>query len=161
MKKYIRTFLVFYLIALSFQLLGGLIAHLFWQGAVAKTSLPNWIPPRQWIPIIWSLIFIGIGISGTVLWVNREKKHAKIALTFWIATLILNLLWVLFYYYFRDALLTSVDLTLLLLTVCGTIGYSFLIHKGAGYCLIPFALWVTYLVLFHWNIYLLGLYVFY
>jgi tryptophan-rich sensory protein len=105
---------------------------------------PSITPPNFVFPIVWTILFILIGIS-IYLSLTSAKKKAKNKILFWfIVNLILNSVWTLFYFNLHNPLLALVDLILIIVTIVYIIILTHKSNKLSSYLLVPYLLWVSF-----------------
>ncbi len=105
---------------------------------------PSITPPNFVFPIVWTILFILIGIS-IYLSLTSAKKKAKNKILFWfIVNLILNSVWTLFYFNLHNPLLALVDLILIIVTIVYLIILTHKSNKLSSYLLVPYLLWVSF-----------------
>lgn len=115
-------------------------------GSWYQTTLikPWFVPPNIVFPIVWTTLFILMGIALWVLIRNRHEPEGKTALLLFGIQLILNLLWSYLFFSLQSPfaalveLLTLVGVLIALVTVC------FRVQKTAGYLLAPYLAWVCF-----------------
>ena len=89
---------------LAFQLVGYFLGHVTqinidtWYSTLHKSNLT---PPAIVFPIVWSILYAMIALSGWSLWQQRQHPKAKIALGFYSVQMILNWSWSLLFFHFH------------------------------------------------------------
>lgn len=124
-------------------------------GDVVKPPLS---PPFIVFPIVWSALYILMGISFYLVWINKnaayeEKKNAFII---YFASLFLNFIWSPVFFSLRQYLLAVVLLAALLITVIITAVKYHRINKWAGLLQIPYIIWLVIAGYLNIGIYLLN-----
>ncbi len=109
-----------------------------------QTVKPSITPPNFVFPIVWTTLFILIGIS-IYLSLTSAKKKAKNKILFWfIVNLVLNSVWTLFYFNLHNPLVAFIDLILILATIVYLILLTYKANKLSSYLLVPYFLWVSF-----------------
>lgn len=132
---------------LAFQLIGyflGTITHVnitTWYQTLHKSSLT---PPAIVFPIVWSILYAMIAVSGWFLWHHRHQPKAKTALGFYSAQMILNWAWSPLFFNFHLIGLSFCCIVLIILLTLITI---LLTRKGFRFSsnmLIPYLIWLIF-----------------
>ena len=123
---------------------GGLSALLAKDNMDSFASLnkPPLSPPGWIFPVVWTVLFILMGIAS--YFVAVSDKRNRTALEFYGVQLLFNFLWSLIFFNLSQYLLAFIWLIILWLLVLITTGLFYLISKPAGYLMIPYILWVTF-----------------
>lgn len=101
-------------------------------------------PPNFVFPIVWTALFIMIGISLYFSWVNAKKKErGKVAFVFGI-NLLLNVLWSALFFGLKNPLAAFFDLILLWISILAMIFATWKIDRKAAWLLVPYLLWVSF-----------------
>lgn len=104
----------------------------------ATLNKPSFSPPNWVFGPVWIILYILMGISLYLVW---QKK--KIPAIFWIQ-LMLNVLWSIVFFGFKNSLLAFVDITALWIAIFLTIKAFSKINKLAGDLLWPYLAWVSF-----------------
>lgn len=127
----------------------GFVSSLFqtealaeWYPYLAKSA---WNPPPRVFPIVWSFLYILMGISAALIMSKQAPKtieKARCTMLFWVQ-LALNLLWSIIFFYFTSPGWAAVEILFLDLTVVLYFMLAFKVNKWAAYLYIPYILWLT------------------
>lgn len=118
-----------------------------------KINTPSFAPPGFLFPIVWSILYILMGISSYLI---SKEKDSKNALTVYFVQLGINALWPLFFFRLNWFFFSTLWLVLLLCLIIYMI-YLFSKHnKTAAYLQIPYVLWVTFALVLNSAIYILN-----
>ena len=125
-------------------------------GLITQPSISNWYkalikpeftPPNWLFAPVWSLLYLMMGSAwGRINTIFLDDKVIKRANVLFVAQLIFNALWSIFYFGAHSINYALVDIILLWLTIIFTIYQFFIISKLAGWLLIPYLLWTSYAV---------------
>ena len=145
MFKKIKPYAISILIALG---VGGLSA-LLTRGNMdlyREIKTPPLAPPSILFPIVWTLLYILMGISAAMIYQSRTSDFKKrtAALATYASSLVVNFAWSIIFFKFRAFFLAFIWLLLLLYLIVKTILQYKEINKIAAYLQIPYALWVTF-----------------
>ena len=138
---------------------GGLSALLTRDSMDTFKSLnkPPLSPPDWLFPVVWSVLFVLMGIASyLVLESGEPRKAIRTSLAVYGAQLIVNFFWSIFFFNLGAYLFSFFWLVLLWLMIWATIILFCKSSKPAGYLLIPYILWVTFAGYLNFAVYLLN-----
>ncbi|WP_062011501.1 TspO/MBR family protein [Aureimonas sp. AU4] len=131
----------------------SLIAFLLLSAAVASTGIlfkpgswyrglkkPGWTPPNLAFPIVWSILYVLIAISGWLVW--RQIGPGWPFLVFG-AQLLANLLWSWLFFGKHRPDLAFGDIVALWLLVAANIAVFAPVSTFAAWLLVPYLVWVS------------------
>ncbi len=157
MWKKIKPYVISVAIALA---VGGLSALLTKNNMSVYNNIerPALAPPMVVFPIVWSMLFILMGISSAMVWVHREKDPdtAFAALRVYGMQLILNFFWSIIFFNMQAYLFAFIWLALLWIFILVMIVQFKTISPLAAYLQLPYLLWVTFAGYLTLMIYLLN-----
>lgn len=148
-----------YLISIAIALGVGLLSSFFTKDAMSRFELlkkPPLAPPSIVFPIVWSVLFVLMGIS-IVLFLKASGIDKKGGLLFYIAQLAVNFFWTIFFFNLEWRLFSFFWLLLLLGLVIGMILKFAKDSKPAAYLQIPYVLWLIFAGYLNLGVYLLNL----
>ncbi len=156
LKKINYKMLIFYILfALLFGGIGAILGGNF--SDLAEINKPAFAPPAILFPIVWSILYILMGVSSYLVCESYEsdddKKSAGII---YIIQLIVNALWTLFFFRLKWYLFSFIWIILLIVLVIIMIIKFYNINKVAGYLQIPYLLWISFASILNFAIYLLN-----
>ena len=131
-------------------LLAGIVSLLVSFDMYSKINLPSIAPPAILFPIVWTILYLMMGIS---LFLNRNNK--KNMMIFYIQ-LAINYLWVFLFFMFEMFLGSFMLIVLLDVLVIYTILEFYKENKTSAYMLIPYLLWSVFASYLNWQIFLLN-----
>ena len=145
MLKKIKPYAISILISLG---VGGLSA-LITRGNMdlyGEVKTPPLAPPSILFPIVWTALYILMGISAAMIYLskNTDFKKRSAALATYASSLVVNFAWSIIFFNFKAYFFAFIWLLLLLYFVVKTIVQYKEINKTAAYLQIPYALWVTF-----------------
>ena len=148
------------LVALAVPLaVGGLSALLSRVATERFDSLekPPLAPPSWVFPVVWTVLFVLMGIASYLVAVEKaEEKQKKAALTVYGIQLAFNFAWTLIFFNAGAYLFAFVWLIILWLLIITTVYLFSKIRFAAGLLLFPYALWVAFAGYLNFSIYLLN-----
>jgi len=133
----------------------------FTSSFFTKTSLGSWYtklkkpsfnPPNWLFGPVWTLLYILMGVTLYILWIN----NAKLALAFFIAQLVLNFFWTFIFFNLQAPFFAFIEIIVLWITILLTMIFTFSISITAFYLLLPYLLWVTFASILNFAIYSLN-----
>lgn len=146
LKKY-KPYIIQILIPL---LVGGLAALITRDsmGVYDQVIKPPLAPPPILFPIVWTILYILMGISAALI----HKKEKSVPFVYWLQ-LFVNFLWPIIFFNMEAFFFAFIWILLLLLLVVLMIIEFSRIDKRASLLQIPYLIWTafaTYLTFFVW-----------
>lgn len=151
-----------YVISILISVGVGALSALLTMGSMniySELRTPPLSPPSVLFPIVWSVLFVLMGVSAAIIYSYREKmpENVKSALTTYGTSLIVNFFWSIIFFNLRLFLASFVWLLLLLFLIIKTILQYRKINKAAAYLQIPYALWVAFAGYLNFGIWVLNM----
>lgn len=154
MNKWLKLIL-----AVLLCLLAGFVGSFFtitsidsWYSTINK---PVFNPPNFIFGPVWTVLYILMGVSLYLIWINKNKNK-KPAYTFFFIQLALNTLWSILFFGLQTQLIAFIEIIILWIAILFTILKFYKISKPASYLLIPYILWVSFAAVLNLSIYLLN-----
>lgn len=139
----------------------GIIGSLFTFSAIptwyATLDKPFFSPPNYLFGPVWTTLYTLMGISAYLVY--RRYQFGKKAKLFWQvywAQLILNTLWSILFFGFKEPGLAFVEIGALWYFIVRTIQESKKLDQKAAYLLYPYLAWVSFASLLNAAIYFLN-----
>lgn len=156
-KPYIKT----YVVAIAIPLTVGILSALFTKDNMdiyEEIIVPDIAPPSWLFPIVWTILYVLMGISSGLVYSNREREPeaARTGLTTYAVSLVINFAWSIIFFNANAFLLAFIWLILLLYTILRTIYYYYKVDKIAAFLQIPYALWVAFAGYLNFSIWLMN-----
>ncbi len=138
-------------------LVGGLSALLTRDSMEAFGALnqPPLSPPGWLFPVVWTILYILMGVASYLVVTARCARLTNPALTAYGAQLFFNFFWSILFFNWQQYLFAFLWLLVLWVLILVTLLRFYRINKWAGYLLIPYLLWVTFAGYLNLGIYLL------
>ncbi len=157
MSKKFKSYIVSILIALA---VGGLSA-LATRGSMdiySEITKPPLAPPSILFPIVWSILFILMGISSAGIYEKIKSGPVKStnALTVYAVNLGVNFLWSIIFFNLEAYLFAFVWLLLLIAIIITMIIEFYKIEPWTAYLQIPYLLWCIFAAYLNLAIYILN-----
>ena len=122
-----------------------------WYATLAR---PAWAPPNWLFPVVWTILYILIGISLFLVW--RKGLESKQALVVFAVQLGLNLLRSLVFFGLHPIVGGLVIILMLWMAILANIIVFYRISRWAGLILLPYLVWVSIASYLNYSIYLLN-----
>ncbi len=102
--------------------------------------------PKVLFPIMWSLIYIAIGVSTFLMWRDKEiKSHdRKLNLLFYFIHMFFNILWPLFFFRLNLPIVSAIWLFFTVISACIVMYRYFVCNLPAGIIFNLYTLWLIY-----------------
>lgn len=104
---------------------------------------PTLTPQNSVFPIVWSIIYLCMGISIGLVFLTQSLKKRSLVILFAIQ-LFLNFAWSILFFYFRNPLLGLIDIILLDVFVVSYAIKSYPVKKISSYLFIPYIVWIFF-----------------
>lgn len=152
MENYLKLF-----ISIIIPLFAGFIGSLFttpsikggWYEALTKPAL---VPPSWIFPVVWTTLFILMGLSLYLVWSKQKQPKKKLAYLLFAAQLILNVWWSFLFFYLQRPSWALVEIIILWLAILWNLTLFRKIDRRAGWLLLPYLLWVTFAIYLNYAI---------
>lgn len=126
-----------------------------WFTTLAK---PAWTPPNWAFALIWTTLFILMGIALFLVWrQGLWRKDVKIAVIIFAVQLVLNVLWSIIFFGLQFLTGGLIEIVFLWIAILATIITFYRISKPAGILLLPYIIWVTIASYLTYTVYLLNI----
>ncbi len=137
--------------------IGGLSALLTMGSMEVYGNLnqPPLSPPGFLFPIVWTILFILMGISSYLIFVSDDRNKTK-ALIIYAVQLVFNFVWSLIFFNMQSYLFAFIWLVILWALIIAMIVSFWKISKPAALLQIPYLLWVTFAGYLNLGVYLLN-----
>ena len=127
----------------------GFIGSLFTRPSIptwyATLDKPSFTPSNGVFSPVWITLFLLMGISLFLIWRRGlAERKVRVALGFFGAQLIFNILWSMLFFGLRSPLAGFVDIIVLWVAIALTIFYFLKVSKTAGILLLPYFVWVSF-----------------
>ena len=158
MWKKIKPFVISIAIALA---VGGLSALLTMgnMDIYDELNTPPLSPPSILFPIVWTVLYILMGISAAIIYTQRENNfhEAQTGLRAYAISLFFNFLWSIVFFNFKWFGFAFFWLLGLLFFIIKTIVCYYKVNKSAAYLQIPYAIWVAFAGYLNFGIWMLNI----
>ena len=142
MKKHLKTYLISIAVALAVGGLSSLAAGGF-SGTFDSLTKPPLSPPAIVFPIVWSVLFVLMGISAAMVFRSGEAGRFNALLLYGIQ-LFVNFFWPVLFFRLEMYTAAFFWLILLILLVLATFISFYKIRPAAGLLLLPYLAWLLF-----------------
>lgn len=145
-------------ISLLIPFAAGLISYLL-SGDIktvyAEIRKPFFAPPDWIFPVVWTILFLLMGISCYMVSVSGSPLRKK-ALMFYGVQLFLNTFWTFIFFRLEMFLLALIWVAAMLVIVTVMCVYFYKIKPLAAYLQAPYLLWLTFALMLNAGVYFLN-----
>lgn len=149
-----------FIISLIIPVLGGALSGFITSNSMdvyTSINLPAFAPPAWIFPIVWTILYVLMGISSYLIYTSGDSKQSiNRALTIYAVQLVVNFIWPLLFFGVGNYLLAFIWIILLWVLIVITIYAFYQISKPAAYLMVPYLLWVTFAAYLNLSVYLLN-----
>lgn len=128
----------------------GSIIGLITKNNYKEIIMPDFTPPRILFPIVWSILYILMGISRYLI---SDKENNNKAITIYRLQLIINLLWPILFFSFKLLFFSFIWIILLIILVIIMIIKFYKLSKTSALLQIPYLLWIIFASILNYTIY--------
>ncbi|MTH98807.1 TspO/MBR family protein [Roseibium sp. RKSG952] len=114
---------------------------------------PSWTPPNWAFPVVWTILYVMIAVSGWLVW---SSAGWGAALVLWGVQLILNAAWSWLFFGLRRMDVAFADACAMLLAIIVYIFAAWQISVAAALLFVPYALWVSVAALLNLSVWRLN-----
>lgn len=147
------------LLFIAIPLITGGLSALVTSGSMKSfeaINKPPLSPPGWLFPVVWTLLFILMGIASYIVWEQGTGTQRRNALILYFVQLFFNFMWSVIFFNRQAYLFAFVWLVILWALIIATAVAFYRIEKSAGYLMLPYILWVTFAGYLNLAIYILN-----
>ena len=144
MKRTWKTYAFWILLSVGIGALSGFLSR---EGAGMFSETVNQPPlsPPAWLfPVVWSILYVLMGISGARISLAPDSPQKKQGLNLYIIQLVLNFFWSLIFFNLQAYGLAFLWLAALWITVFLMILAFSKVDPAAAWLQIPYLVWLTF-----------------
>ena len=150
-------FIIAILLCESIGIISGLLASANDNVWFDNLNKPTWNPPAYLFAPVWTTLYLLMGISLALIWINKASELKKRNAYLLFATqLFLNFWWSIFFFQFHSPALALVDIVLMVITIILTIFSFSSFSKPASWLLVPYITWVSFATFLNYSIWILN-----
>lgn len=132
-------------------ILGSIVSLLFDTSSYSLLNKPPLSPPKIIFPIVWSILYLLMGISYYII--SYEKNNKKVSVLYYLQ-LALNIIWPILFFKFNLYFLATLDIIFIIITLVNLIYEMYKINKTSGILNIPYLLWLLFAFYLSFGVYL-------
>lgn len=121
-----------------------------------ELNQPPLSPPGWLFPVVWSILYVLMGIAAYLVTVSDKPARSKTSLTVYGIQLFFNFAWSIIFFNFEMYLFAFIWLLVLLALIVLNAILFYQIDKRAGLLFIPYIIWVIFAGYLNSAIYLLN-----
>lgn len=145
----IKPFILPYIVAIAIPITVGIVSAALTKDNMEvynNLTTPPFAPPSRLFPIVWSILFILMGVSSAMIYTHCERNidDAKKGLGWYAASLVLNFSWSIVFFNLQATFFALLILMALLYTIISTILEYRKVWPISAYLQIPYAIWVIF-----------------
>ena len=130
----------------------GALASIEASAFYAQLVRPVWAPPASAFGLVWSVLYLSMGVAVWLVWRERGATHLTAALTLFMAQLCANALWSWLFFAWRNGAFAFAEVLLLLALIAATVAVFWLISRLAAALMLPYLAWVCLASALTWSV---------
>lgn len=132
-------------ILIFLPLIGGFFISLFLNSGNGYSNLikPPLSPPGWLFPIVWSILYLLMGISTYIIY-RSQSPYKQSALTSFLIQLMLNYIWPILFFGLNLKIIAFIEIIILIFAIVKMIREYLKISKISAYLQIPYLLWTLF-----------------
>lgn len=143
-------------IAILIPLAVGALSSLFGGNMSYSTfNKPSFSPPSYIFPIVWTILYILMGISSYIIYSSDSAMKQK-ALRTYALQLFFNFFWSILFFGFSQYLFALIWLIAMIILIVIMIYQFYKISPLAAYLQIPYLLWCLFAAFLNYTIYMMN-----
>lgn len=137
--------------------LSGIISA-FGMSSFDEAAKPPLTPPSWLFPVVWTILFLLMGISSYIVYTAHDKDHElrNAALTVYAAQLVVNFFWPIIFFNLAAYLLAFIWIVLLLVMIVVMFRLFKQVNDLAAYLQIPYIIWVSFAVYLTFGVFIMN-----
>ncbi len=105
---------------------------------------PTFVPPNWVFGPVWTVLYLLMGISLYLVWMQQSKRSKQLAFAFFGLQLVLNTAWSVVFFGFHQPVTAVAVIFALLVAIAATMVQFWQFSRRAVYLLVPYLLWVSF-----------------
>ncbi len=147
-------------IAILVPLVIGFVSYLLTKDNIQNYSenvvKPALTPPTILFPIVWTILYVLMGISSYRVFVSKNLSSQN-ALLVYVIQLFFNFFWSIIFFNLKAYLVAFMWLVIMIILIAIMVLKFYKIDKLAGILQIPYLLWSLFAAYLNFNVYLLNM----
>lgn len=150
-----KRLIIAVLIPLAVGGISSLISQEGFKSYSETTVKPPLSPPDWLFPVVWTLLYILMGISSYLVY-EKDRTEARQPLAVYVIQLAMNFMWPVFFFSLGAYLFSFIWLIILWAFSLAMIIMFYRVNKTAGLLQIPYLLWLTFAAYLNLSAYILN-----
>jgi translocator protein len=111
----------------------------------AQLNQPSWTPPNWSFGVVWTVLYVLMGIALWLLWERGAPGPARTAaIGLFFLQLALNAAWSPVFFSLHQTRVALAIIVALVVVLAVLIGYAWRVQRTAAWLLVPYLAWVSY-----------------
>lgn len=146
----VKPYILTYLVSIAVPLLVGLLSTALTKDNMSiyrELPKPPLAPPAALFPIVWTVLYILMGVSSATTLVTKteeNEKYVRAGLEYYIVSLIFNFGWSIIFFNLSSYFIALVWLFVLLYTVIKTVLCYRKVSPISAYLQLPYIAWLVF-----------------
>ena len=140
-SEYILSLMIWVALCLAVGFIAGRFSPGEWYASLNK---PGWTPPGWVFPVVWTILYVMMGLSAWIICQEVGLRAAALPLSFFLLQLVFNGLWTYLFFGLQRPGLAFVEITLLWVLILVTLILFWINRPLAGALLLPYLIWVGF-----------------
>jgi tryptophan-rich sensory protein len=154
MSRSVTGFLLWLAVCMAAGAVGSRFLPGEWYAALVK---PSWNPPSAVFAPVWTTLYVLMAVAAWSVWRRVGFAGARVALSLFVAQLVLNGLWSYLFFGIHRPDLAFAEIIVLWATILATTVGFWRISGSAGMLMVPYLLWVGFASALNWQLWRLNL----
>lgn len=150
---------IIYVLLIVLPLLIGLLASYIskdMMGEYNQMSKPFLSPPAIVFPIVWTILYLLMGVGSLLVYRSNSSESRTLALIFHFVQLIFNFFWSIIFFNAKLYAFAFIWLVLLWLSVAAMLSNYKKVNQTAFILNIPYIVWLTFAAYLNLAVYLMS-----
>lgn len=113
---------------------------------------PSWAPPASAFGPVWSVLYLLMGVSAWLVWLERSNNTRAASLAVFIIQLAANALWSWLFFEWHNGAAAFLEIVVLLALIVATIVFFWRVRKLAAVLMTPYLGWVCLASALTWSV---------
>ncbi len=122
----------------------------------ADLEKPSFNPPNWIFAPVWTILYLMMAVAAWLVWQQAGFRNARLALSWFVVQLGLNLFWSVLFFGMREPGLAAIEMVLLWISIAVTISVFARHRPLAAWLMAPYLLWVSFAALLNFSIWWLN-----
>ncbi|HEX7117531.1 MAG TPA: TspO/MBR family protein [Longimicrobiales bacterium] len=131
-------------LCLAVGALGSFFTEMSRESWYTRIAKPAWTPPDRVFGIVWTLLYVLMGIAAWLVWRTTGLARGITPLSLFAVQLALNLAWSAIFFGLRAPGAAFIQVLVLWSLVLATVIVFWRVRPLAGALLLPYLLWTTF-----------------